>query len=301
MDHSSRALARSITRASSRQSYFTIRYLADGDLVDDAFRAYAYFRWVDDVIDQNLTSRQARLDFIASQKDLICRGFAGQDMSTSVSEEKIVADLITGRKPEHDGLRSYLTNMMAVMEFDARRRGRLIGAAELQAYTGWLARGVMDGLDYFIDHSHPYPASPQRDLAVAAAHVVHMLRDTVEDVNAGYFNIPREMLDAAGISSHDMYSPAYRDWVRQRLELASAWFRMGKRYIGALGSFRSRLAGYAYCARFEAVLYRIKRDRFILREEYPSLRGAALAQGLPGWRDWPTLIRPNRPPLAGVK
>ncbi len=301
MDHTSRALARSITRASSRQSYFTIRYLADHDLVDDAFRAYAYFRWVDDVIDQKLTSRQSRLDFIASQKGLIRRGFAGQHISTSVPEEKIVVDLIAGRKPEHDGLRSYLTNMMAVMEFDAVRRGRLIGAAELQAYTGWLARGVMDGLDYFIDHGRPYPTSPQRDLAVGAAHVVHMLRDTVEDINAGYFNIPRETLDAAGISAHDVHSPAYRDWVHQRLDLASDWFRMGKRYIGALGSFRSRLAGYAYCARFEAVLYRIKRDRFILREGYPSMLGPALAQGLPGWRDWPTLIRPTHPPIAGVK
>lgn len=297
----SRALARSITRASSRQSYFTIHYLADRGLADDGYRAYAYFRWVDDIVDRVLSTRQARLDFIASQKLLIARAFAGQDLTPGGPEEEIVVDLIAGRKTDHDGLRSYLTNIMAVMEFDAGRRGRLIDSAELQAYTTRLACGVMDALDYFIDHGHPFPASPQRDLAVAAAHVVHMLRDTVEDVEAGYFNVPREILESAGISAYDVHAPAYRAWVRQRLDLAGAWFRTGKRYIGALGSFRSRLAGFGYCARFEATLYRIKRDRCILRDEYRSPRGLELAQGLPDWRDWPTLIRRHRLPIAGVE
>ena len=44
-------LASVITKAASRQTYYTIRLLVDRPLVDDAFRAYAYFRWVDDVLD----------------------------------------------------------------------------------------------------------------------------------------------------------------------------------------------------------------------------------------------------------
>ncbi len=41
-------LAASITKAASRQTFYTVRLLADRDLLDDAYRAYAYFRWVDD-------------------------------------------------------------------------------------------------------------------------------------------------------------------------------------------------------------------------------------------------------------
>jgi hypothetical protein len=37
-------LAASITRNASKQTYYTIRYLVDDGLVDDAYRAYAYFR-----------------------------------------------------------------------------------------------------------------------------------------------------------------------------------------------------------------------------------------------------------------
>ena len=45
------SLASAITKAASKQTYYTIRFLVDRPLVDDAFRAYAYFRWVDDVVD----------------------------------------------------------------------------------------------------------------------------------------------------------------------------------------------------------------------------------------------------------
>ena len=48
---SSHALAVAITKSASKQTYATIRLFADRDRASDAFRAYAYFRWVDDVLD----------------------------------------------------------------------------------------------------------------------------------------------------------------------------------------------------------------------------------------------------------
>jgi phytoene/squalene synthetase len=44
-------LASSITKATSKQTYFTIQFLADRERVDDAYRTYGYFRWVDDILD----------------------------------------------------------------------------------------------------------------------------------------------------------------------------------------------------------------------------------------------------------
>ena len=45
------SVASSITKAASKQTYYTIRFLVDRERVDDAYRAYGYFRWVDDVLD----------------------------------------------------------------------------------------------------------------------------------------------------------------------------------------------------------------------------------------------------------
>jgi hypothetical protein len=44
-------LASLITKAASKQTYNTIRFLADRERVDDAYQTYGYFRWVDDILD----------------------------------------------------------------------------------------------------------------------------------------------------------------------------------------------------------------------------------------------------------
>jgi hypothetical protein len=50
------ALAAAITKAASKQTYYTIRLFVDRGRVKDAYRAYGYFRWVDDVIDAEAPS-----------------------------------------------------------------------------------------------------------------------------------------------------------------------------------------------------------------------------------------------------
>lgn len=65
------AFAASITRAASNQTYYTIRLLADNNRIDDAYRAYAYFRWVDDWLDGEARPRASRLAFAQRQQALI--------------------------------------------------------------------------------------------------------------------------------------------------------------------------------------------------------------------------------------
>ena len=53
MKNTTALLAHTITRASSKQFYYTAYILVDKDLVDNCCRAYGYFRWADDVVDLN--------------------------------------------------------------------------------------------------------------------------------------------------------------------------------------------------------------------------------------------------------
>lgn len=280
------AAARAITKAASRQTYYTIRWLADRDLADDAFLAYAYFRWVDDVIDASTSDRSARLEFVARQKRLL----AGEEPSGAASglapEERILVELLRRRRGSHGGLTSYLHKMMGVMEFDAARRGRLITQNELDRYSELLATGVMDALAYFIGHHQAYPESESRVLAIVGAHISHMLRDTSADVAAGYYNIPRHVLEAGRIAPDDVSSPAYRDWVRQRVQLARASIREGKRYIRGMHNARSLFAGYLYCARFECILDLIELDGYSLRPDYSALPALPVWLRAAGMRRW---------------
>ena len=65
------ALAAEITKSSSKQTYYTIRFFADRERIDDAYRAYGYFRWVDDVLDAEKGTKPEKIAFINRQKSLL--------------------------------------------------------------------------------------------------------------------------------------------------------------------------------------------------------------------------------------
>src|SRR6185369_11244133 len=252
--HKNPGLAPSITKVASTQTYYTIRFLVDRDRVEDAYRAYAYFRWVDDILDMGYSREAERRAFIARQKSLLERCYLGESVACADVEEQMLIKLVQSDTEKNSGLRCYLYNMMAVMAFDVERRGRLISQAELNSYTRLLSNAVTESMHYYIGHAACSPQNDARYMAVTAAHITHMLRDTLEDIKTGYFNIPREVLDANCIVPEDVHSEAYRAWVRTRVELARTYFLIGREYLKRVESPRCRLAGLAYTTRFEGVL-----------------------------------------------
>jgi phytoene/squalene synthetase len=279
------ALAGAITKAASQQTYYTIRCLVDRERVADAYRAYAYFRWVDDRLDGPDGVGPEKLAFAGRQQALLESCYRGAPPAGLCAEEQMLADLVQQDTEADSGLQIYLRQMMAVMAFDAGRRGQLISQAELAEYSRKLATAVTEAMHYFVGHAEPPPRHPARYLAVTAAHITHMLRDTRDDVAAGYFNVPREYLQARGISARDVESRAYREWVGSRVQLARAYFQAGRECLAQVKNWRCRLAGYAYAARFEWMLRVIERDHYCLRSEYGQRR--SLGAGL--WMGWSTL------------
>src|SRR5512136_217511 len=178
--------ASAITKAASKQTYYTIKFLVDRERVDDAYRAYAYFRWVDDTLDAGSISASERFAFIQRQEDLLDKCYRGELPPDANLQEQMLVELVQPDHEQNSGLQIYLRNMMQVMDFDARRRGRLISQVELYEYTYWLASAVTEALHYFIGHGDFAPQDETRYLAVSAAHITHMLRDTLDDVQAGY-------------------------------------------------------------------------------------------------------------------
>jgi len=285
--------ASSITKTASKQTYYTIRFLVDRERVNDAYRAYGYFRWVDDVLDADSGSgpvlgeveASERRAFLERQKSLLEKCYRGEAPRDATIQEKMLVELVQRDQEKNSGLQAYLRNMMLVMEFDARRRGRLISQVELNEYTRWLASAVTEAMHYFIGHGAFAPHDETRYLAVSAAHVTHMLRDTFVDVQAGYYNIPREVLEAQHIGPQEVHSDAYRAWVMSRVQLAREYFQAGRNYFARVQSQRYRLAGLAYIARFEWLLDTFEREDYRLRPEYHERKSVGI-----GWRmSWLTL------------
>lgn len=282
-------LAARITRDASLQSYLTIRWLADRRYRADAFAIYAWFRWLDDTVDERLPDQEQRLAFVARQRRLLELGADGvpapgveePGWAPLTPEEGLLVRLgasAAALGDDGEPLLLSLRTMLDVMEIDALRRGRPVPGRELDAYTHLLAVAVTEALHHCIGHGCPCPHDDTRYTAVTGAHVAHMLRDLVADVDAGYVNVPGEVLDEPGASLDDLHSPAMRAWVRDRVELARACFAVGRRYLDQVEDARCRLAGHAYTARFEWVLDAVEADGYRLRAGYPeraTVRGGA--------------------------
>lgn len=266
--------ASSITKAASKQTYYTIRFLVDRERVEDAYRAYGYFRWVDDILDGESISGPERITFLKRQELLLENCYRGQVLRDVNIQENMLAELVKHDCEKNSGLQLYLHNMMQVMDFDARRRNRLISQVELNEYTRWLATAVMECIHYFIGHDDFAPRDETRYLAVSAAHVTHMLRDTFDDAGLGYYNIPHEALEANHIGPQDVHTDAYRAWVKSRVQLAREYFKAGKGYFAQVQNLRCRLACFAYIARFEWLLDTIEREDYFLRPQYKERKAA---------------------------
>lgn len=287
------SLAATTTRAASLQTYYTIRLLADRDRVADAYRAYAYFRWVDDWIDRAARPRSEQLQFVERQGALIDALFRGEYTPDVTPEEQMLVALMQSDPSPSSGLASYIHNMHAVMAFDAERRGRLISQDELNAYSLSLSIAISQGLRYFIGHGRTAPQRAVRHL-VTAAHITHMLRDTREDLEAGYFNISREFLQAHHASVYEMQSPAFRAWTQGRGELARRYFRAGREHLCQVENARFRLACLAYTARFETVLDMMERDGWLLRPHYRERKSLPNAVRM-GWSILVSTLAPQLP------
>ena len=271
-EKSTAALAQSITWAGSKQAYYTARLMVDKDLVNDFMRAYAYFRWADDVVDVSSRSADERISFIERQRGLIDRLYRDEPLDDLTLEEEMLADLISHDRGADSGLQSYIRNMLAIIEFDAHRKGRLISQQELTWYSDCLGKAIMDCMQYFIGNGHSYPTTDNRLLAAIASHITHLLRDMVPDIADGFINIPREYLQEHGIGPDDMDSPPFRAWVRDRVEQARQYFHEGRRYFAGLEVLRLKIVAYWYYARFEGVLDTIERDGYVLRPVYRERR-----------------------------
>jgi hypothetical protein len=300
------SLAAAITKVASKQTYFTIRFLVDRPLVDDAYRAYAYFRWIDDVIDDVMPTernsadaeRLVRLRFLERQKALLEACLSREEPGDLDPHEAMLVELVRHADRSDPRLVAYLRHMMLVMEFDVGRRGRLVTRQELDDYTRWLAIAVAEAMHYFIGNDAAAPHDETRYMAVSGAHIVHMLRDTYSDLRAGYFNVPREVLEASSIGPADVRSDAYRAWVSERVLLARAHFDAGLSYFAQVQSRRHRLAGIAYMARFEWLIETLERNGFTLQADYAEQRSLATGLRMGGYA-LSSLARPRslrRPP-----
>jgi hypothetical protein len=213
----------------------------------------------------NLTDDE-RMNFIIRQEDLINSIEKNKKLDNLRPEEGLFYSLTQNNYCIGNGLHSFIQNMFAIIKFDSNRKGQFISAIELNWYSEYLSKAIVDGFQYFIGNRQEQPSLPCRYSAVKAAHITHMLRDMLPDISNGFINIPHEYLLKNHIKIFDTQS--LRPWVIARVKIARKYFQEGKDFIRTLSVTRCQIAAHLYCARFEKILDLIERDDFYLRNSY---------------------------------
>ena len=265
-------LAEKITKDSSGQTYWTIKFMVDRDRQQDSFKAYAYLRWIDDQIDEKLKTEAECVQFMKRQKQIVQAAYQGSRLPKLVNEEQMVVELIVKNRTNNPRLKSFVVNFVEVIDFDAGRKNRQVTKEKLEWYSDLVAKAVTDGIMHFIDHGVQYPATREKYLAARGAHIAHMLRDMFEDEKEGFINIPGEYLRQHNLKPLEVDKPEYRLYVREQVELARKYLGEGKKYIDRLEGLRVKMAAHWYCARFEPILDVIERDNFRLRQDYDEYK-----------------------------
>lgn len=258
MENSINQLAEKITRNSSRQTYCTIKFLVDPPLRSECYKAYAYFRWLDDEIDEKLKG-QDRIDFINKQKTLTDRTYKRLPANTKNKEEEIIVSLINNDPKTNPKLESFIKHFFEVIEFDTKRQGVQIDQAKLEWYIQTLSIAVTDCIEYFVGNNQKYPRHKYEYNAAKGAHIAHILRDFKEDLANQYINAPVK---------YSKNNTDLKNWIKSEVDEAKEYFETGKRYIDFLPNFRIRLAARLYCDRFEWILDTIEKDNYELRKNY---------------------------------
>lgn len=261
-------LAGSITKNSSLQTFYTIKLLVDKPLVNDAFKAYAYFRWIDDQVDKYLPNCIECKNFIKRQKKIIKNAYSHIEQSNLKPEEKIITELIKSDDKQKSKLNSYITNLFSIIEFDNYRKGRFINQKELIWYSDNLGKAVTDCIQYFIGNNTYYPDLKYRYSAAIAAHIIHMLRDYSEDQKENYLNAPEKYIEKINKYPENNQNIPSKTWIKNRIKLARKNFELGKMYIDQVPVLRYKIATRLYCARFELLMETIEKDNYILRPVY---------------------------------
>ncbi|HZA02276.1 MAG TPA: hypothetical protein VE665_08345, partial [Hyphomicrobiaceae bacterium] len=148
---------------------------------------YSYLRWVDDTVDAGAESRSN--SFLDRQMELL-GDLYGRRTRDLCNEEQFLASLVVYDLGRGGRLQQPLSEMLAAIGFDIRRRGAPAGHKELYENFEREVSSYLFTIAYFCS----VPATPNKVpgvIAATGAKITHSLRDFIVDCANAQFNISR--------------------------------------------------------------------------------------------------------------
>lgn len=228
------------------------------------FRAYEYFRWVDDYIDDKKTLTKDAKRLLSREIRLISTLYSHKPITPTYIFEEYISSVISEDYENRNGMQEIINGFFCALSWDVRRRNRIPTAKELTSYSQYLGCSYSQGITYGLNY-HP---TDSRFLEVSnncgvAAHITHMLRDFFIDLEIGYINISKEDIEKYHInlsSNRQDLKMALSPWCKDQFLKTQNLFNQGLNSINKLPGFRARFAFRLISIRYLLILKKVKRD-----------------------------------------
>lgn len=246
------------------------------------YMAYAYFRWLDDLVDQVEISRNLAIEIVERQRMLVQAWYSGKDPAPLDRSEALLRAVI-----EHDRRTGYrlhhmIGSFLAALAWDAERRHTVVSQHDLDRYSLWLGCAYAEGLLFGLGLD-PADAAYQGaiDACGVAAHLAHLVRDLRIDLALGYINISTEDIERFSIDLADPRLRGVGRWVPTTVERAQILFQQGRMQRRAMPSLRARLVFDLVCLRYLRLLDQIRsgwlRQGTLAQADLPIAHRAVIA------------------------
>ncbi len=270
-----RKLARLILFKANRLSYYLANLIPRRNRQYFRF-CYAYFRWVDDCIDDAAADGNDRRAFLSRQRQLLHDLYEGRSPAVCY-EEALLEGLIKWDMRSKGGeLRASLESMIEAVEFECDRGDSIQWHNVLQDQFKKELLSFLNIVSQCCDQSIAGGPPPGIEAAFGAK-IIHIIRDLVSDLECGRVNLSSEELKVFRLTPELLRSqPASyrtRRWVSVTTRQAERQLAMGLVDAGS-GNLRYRLIVAVLTARYQAYAWAIRRNRFDISSMMTMPRGA---------------------------
>jgi hypothetical protein len=181
---------------------------------------FAYLRWVDDTIDNPGIPIKYKIDFISRQKANINDLLSGNLIKIEAVEDNYLYYLIQySRENESSQLIEELKNMVEAISWDVERlkKDGIFCESDLRLYINTMAKSLYNILNIFVKPPKSY-FNPNLFFGKFTANA-QMLRDLLEDIEAGFINISREDIEKYKLNPLELKKDdQLKSWLKDKIK-----------------------------------------------------------------------------------
>lgn len=190
--NSALTLSEEIAKSKSPKAKFILDIFVNKSIRGYLNLSYAYLRWIDDYIDTAKNSLEEKKKFLDRQKFLFDKSLNGETIDYSYTEETFLFYFIQfAVEQKSELIINAVKNMIDTIEMDLLRleADGMFSESEFDLYIEKQSKALYDIIVYFFLPKQYHHIRNTQGRFQARAFI---MRDLIEDIDAGLINISRE-------------------------------------------------------------------------------------------------------------